>query len=560
MITKQFGTKLSALALALLLIGCGGGGSDGYYNNSSNSGTSDSEQPVNKPSEELVEEQPVIQITSSQAKLNPAGGDFTVTVRLTDNNGGGLEGKEVSLVLDQNAQNSGVINTSVTKKTTDANGYAEYVLNLKEPTNSSVIQDLISQGVNIAAFYTATDNTQLIHSINLKLDNGKIQDATALYNLRLSANKIEANVKGDNLLVTAVVVNNNGALISGQEVTLKVIDAKNNFVILTNDKSTTNIMGEGKFEIAIPTTLTEAQRNTLLDTGIILESSTIDKNGVVSIGELIIPVSDVAGSQQKPNITFGHASKLATVGSLDYQEEMSVRVVDNDGNPIQSTDFIINMQVIDKDSGNFRLGSEFAQELALDKADLNAQIQTLNTTISQLKSLKAALETKKSEEPDNFTSQDQTELNLIPSKLDTANQSLSVVNKKKARLDVYEIPARIQYKCTAEKEDIAIATKLTGDKITNIGNSYTASTNSDGEFKFKLTYFKTYAGWQTVRLNVRPKNVSTSYSMSYDYPLGILKSDFESEDKQPFDISPYNQNNLISPCANPKPWLYILQD
>ncbi len=33
MINKQIGTKLSALALALLLAGCGGGGSDGYYNN-----------------------------------------------------------------------------------------------------------------------------------------------------------------------------------------------------------------------------------------------------------------------------------------------------------------------------------------------------------------------------------------------------------------------------------------------------------------------------------------------------------------------------------------------
>jgi len=46
--------------------------------------------------------------------------------------------------------------------------------------------------------------------------------------------------------------------------------------------------------------------------------------------------------------------------------------------------------------------------------------------------------------------------------------------------------------------------------------------------------------------------------MSYDYPLGILKTDFDSKEGEPFDMSPYNQNNLVSPCPTFKPWSHIL--
>ena len=95
MITKQFGTKLSALALALLLIGCGGGGSDGYYNTGPKPGTDDPEKPVIEPDEEIVEEQPIIEISSAESTLNPNGGDFEVTVRLTDNNGEAYQEKKL---------------------------------------------------------------------------------------------------------------------------------------------------------------------------------------------------------------------------------------------------------------------------------------------------------------------------------------------------------------------------------------------------------------------------------------------------------------------------------
>ncbi|QLB58524.1 hypothetical protein E5093_02485 [Acinetobacter indicus] len=555
---KEISLKFSAVALAVLLTGCGGGGSDGYYNTDPKPGAGDAEQPVIELEEELVEEQPVIEISSAESTLNPNGGDFEVTVRLTDNNGGGVSEKEVTLFLDQAARNNGLTNTEMALKTTDINGYATYTLSLKKPVSSTVINDLVTNGVNISAIYTTADKNQLIHSINLKLTNNNIEEALPQYNLRLNSNKKIANVKGDNVLIEAQVINLNGAVISGQDVSLKVLDAKNNFVILTNDKITTNNLGIAQFEIAIPSNLTELQRNFLLENHITVEATVTDVNGSVFTQPYLITVSNSEGSQVQPNITFGRTNKLAPIGQLDYQEEMSVRVIDSDGNPIKDTAFTINMQVVKKESGHFALAEEFEAELAADKAQLTTDISAKNTEISGLNSRKASLEYKKLNDAENFTSTEQTELDSLSDRIQNANTELSNLTQKKARLDAYKLPSRVQYSCSAQKDDNAIATKLSGDKLTNIGNNYTATTNVDGEFKFNITYFKSYAGWQVVRFNVKPKDANVSYNMSYDYPLGILKTDFDSEDSEPFDMSPYNQNNLVSPCPTFKPWSHIL--
>ncbi|MCO8103819.1 hypothetical protein NI401_13065 [Acinetobacter indicus] len=555
---KEISLKFSAVALAVLLTGCGGGGSDGYYNTDPKPGAGDAEQPVIELEEELVEEQPVIEISSAESTLNPNGGDFEVTVRLTDNNGGGVSEKEVTLFLDQAARNNGLTNTEMALKTTDINGYATYTLSLKKPVSSTVINDLVTNGVNISAIYTTADKNQLIHSINLKLTNNNIEEALPQYNLRLNSNKKIANVKGDNVLIEAQVINLNGAVISGQDVSLKVLDAKNNFVILTDDKITTNNLGIAQFEIAIPSNLTELQRNFLLENHITVEATVTDVNGSVFTQPYLITVSNSEGSQVQPNITFGRTNKLAPIGQLDYQEEMSVRVIDSDGNPIKDTAFTINMQVVKKESGHFALAEEFEAELAADKAQLTTDISAKNTEISGLNSRKASLEYKKLNDAENFTSTEQTELDSLSDRIQNANTELSNLTQKKARLDAYKLPSRVQYSCSAQKDDNAIATKLSGDKLTNIGNNYTATTNVDGEFKFNITYFKSYAGWQVVRFNVKPKDANVSYNMSYDYPLGILKTDFDSEDSEPFDMSPYNQNNLVSPCPTFKPWSHIL--
>ncbi|NNH88166.1 Ig-like domain-containing protein [Acinetobacter terrae] len=555
---KQISLKLSTVTLAVLLASCGGGGSEGYFNEQGSGSTigSGSGSEVTAPK---LSEKSFIEIDSSQPTLNINGDKASITIRLTDKNGGGVASKPVTLVLDETSRKNGLINSGVSAQNTDENGYAIFTISLKQATSDVVIAELLKNGVNISAVYTETDKTQAVQTLNLRVIDSDSSVETALYNLRLKANKQLLNVKGDNAIITVQVVNNNGAVISGQNITLKVLDAKNNFVILAKDKAISDSLGESLFEISIPSELSTEQKNLLVTNGIQVEASVTDENKLTTIQNFTLRVSATEGSQAVPNITFGRTQKLATVNNeLDYQETLSVRVVDKDGNPIPDTDFTINMQVVQKASGHFVLGKTFEGLLAQDKAILKNDIEAINFTINTLNLRKSALESKKLNNPIEFTTADQNELDEIPAKVNDATDELKDVKLEQALLDVYEIPKRIQYSCTAQKTANDIATKLTGTQITNIGNTYTATTDKDGQFKFELSYFKTYAAWQTIRLNVKPKNESVMYSMSYDYPLGLLKSDFESEDTQPFDMSPYNSSSLISPCPTTKPWAGIL--
>ncbi|MEQ1370354.1 Ig-like domain-containing protein [Acinetobacter schindleri] len=543
MINKQLGIKLSALTLALVLAGCGGGGSDGYYNNS-NSTPENSNVPKDE-TEVPLSEQSFIQIESSQPTLDINGDNASITIRLSDKNGGGVANKPVTLVLDENAQKNGLVNAEVSTKNTDSNGYATFTVSLKQAVSETVISDLLNNGVNLSALYTEADKTQAIQTLNLRVIDSESSIETALYNLRVKANKQLLNVKGDNALITVQVVNNNGAVISGKNVTLKVLDAKNNFVTLTKDNDVSDTLGETQFEIAIPANLTSEQKNLLLTNNIQVEASITDENNISTTQNFTLRVTASEGTEATPNITFGRTQQLSTVNDgLDYQEILSVRVVDKDGNPIPDTDFTINMQVIQKASGHFVIGKSLEGALAIDKATLANEIQFINTTINNLNSQKATAD------PD--------ELDEIIEKINLETEKLKNIMQKKAVLDVYEIPKRIQYTCTAEKPETYIATQLSGSQMQNIANTYTATTDKDGQFKFNITFFKTHAAWQTVRLNVAPKNSLINFNMAYDYPLNFLKSDFESEDPQPFDFSPYNLHSLISPCPTVKPWSNLL--
>ncbi|WP_104489515.1 hypothetical protein [Acinetobacter indicus] len=76
---KEISLKFSAVALAVLLTGCGGGGSDGYYNKGEN----------NPSTEDQIGSQEEIQLKNIQVqylpivdKLNARGDLFTVSVRV----------------------------------------------------------------------------------------------------------------------------------------------------------------------------------------------------------------------------------------------------------------------------------------------------------------------------------------------------------------------------------------------------------------------------------------------------------------------------------------------
>ena len=67
-------------------------------------------------------------------------------------------------------------------------------------------------------------------------------------------------------------------------------------------------------------------------------------------------------------------------------------------------------------------------------------------------------------------------------------------------------------------------------------------TDSSGKFDFRIRYLRQYAGWQELNINAKVTINSVpvqNLESRLNYPLVMLKSDFDSEAGQPFDTSPY---------------------
>jgi len=551
---KQMSLKLSAVALAVLLASCGGGGSEGYYNSGSSNGSGTGNDQGNT----VVSEKYFLEIQSSKPALEVNGEDVDITLRLVDANGGGVASKSVNLILDQAVRDKGLINVGVSSKATDENGYASFKLSFKQAVSADLIKDLIENGLNISASYTDENNSKAIQKLNIRvIDNGSTA-VTPAYNLTLKSNKQLLSVKGGDAIITVQAVDNDGAIVSAKAVALKILNPAGSGVIILNNKGTTDAVGIASFNISIQSGLTATQQTALINQGVILQASIIDDNGKEILQNLVVRVTNSEGTQATPNLSFGRTAKLASVNSdLDYEETMSVRVVDKDGNAIDNEDFTIELSVIDKKSGHYLLGENFKGSLELDKKNLSDDIAELTVDQADLTARKNVLIAK---DPATLTPAEQTELNTINNTLTNLLPQIKAKENKLLGLNNYTLSSRYQFACTAQKNLTDIATAINGDAIQTLsGNRYTATTDKSGQFKFDISYFKTYATWQTVRINIKSAtNKFPNLNVSYDYPLSLLKSDFDMETAQPFDYSPYNANSVISPCPTVKPWAGLL--
>lgn len=558
---KQIGLKLSAVALAVLLASCGGGGSEGYYNSdsSNNSGsTGNGSDTGNGQGNTVISEKYFLEIQASKPTVDINGDEIDVTLRLVDANGGGVNAKALSLILDQAVRDKGLTNTGSSTKTTDENGYASFKLSFKSAVSADLITDLLANGLNISASYTDENNAKAIQNLNLRVINNGSTAATPAYNLTMKSNKQLLSVKGGDAIITVQAVDNNGAIASAKDVALKILNPAGSGAIILNSKAVTDAVGIASFNISIQNGLTASQQTALINQGIILQASIIDANGNETLQNLVVRVTNSEGSQATPNLSFGRTAKLASVNSdLDYEETMSVRVVDKDGNAIDNEDFTIELSVVDKKSGHYVLGKTYKASFEIDKKNISDDITDLKTNQADLTARKNVLNAK---DPALLTAVESAELIAINSSLATLSSQIKAKENKLLGLNNYTIASRYQFSCTAQQNLMDIATAINGDAIQTLsGNRYTATTDKSGQFKFNISYFKTYATWQTVRINIKSAtNNFPNLNVSYDYPLSLLQSDFDAETGQPFDMSPYNANSLQSPCSESKPWAGLL--
>ncbi|RZG77571.1 hypothetical protein [Acinetobacter sp. WCHAc060025] len=564
--TRKFTGKLSAIAISILLASCGGG--DGYYGKSGSPAGDGDTTTIPKP----VATNYHIVMNSSKPTLNVIGDKATLTVKLVDVNGGGVSAQNVSLAIED-TQNNGITIAGTSTSVTDELGNAVFNLELNG-ANIKNIDDLVAKGVRLTAQFVDTSEKITSQTMLLNVSNS-VSGVEALLHLNLSTNKPTLVVTGDSALITVKAVDENGGGVSGQSISLAVLDTKTNLVTISGASViTTNDEGNATFTIVLPSSSGSVADN-LIKNGITLNASIKDSNGVTTLQSTKLNVTSAVVTQPVGNITFGRSGVISkNPAETYYTESLSAHIVDIDGKPIANQTVTMSIDFLQAYEGVFKLKQELDNirqndvlTLKTKSAQASAKLQQANSELadlqSQLADSKSELDKQKAIDP--ATADSKAAIITLNNLIADLNGKISV---KKSEINAFQatvtalqagvdaltglvIAPRTPVKCAiAATKPIATGFVSPDGTITP---TFTYTSDSTGKFDFKVNYLRSYAGWQSVQLNADVKVSGSSLRSSMNYGLGIMKVDSDSDAGQPFDASPYGTN-----CPFVKPWQGIM--
>ena len=568
--TRKITGKLSAIAISILLASCGGGGSDGYFNQENNSSGSENGNETTTPKPVVTNYH--IAINSSKPTLTVTGDTAILTVKLIDVNGGGIAGEKVTLGIED-TQNNGVTIAGASNVTTDELGNAVFNLELNG-ANVKNIDSVLANGVRVTAQYVDTSNKVTSQTMLLNVSNAN-SSADALLHLNLSSNKPTLVVTGDSATITVKAVDENGGGVSGQSVSLNILDTKTNNVTISGASSSiTDNEGNATFSIILPNA-TGTVADNLIKNGITINASIKDSNGSVTLQSTKLNVVSAVIAQPVGNVTFGRSGVITkNTAETYYTESLSAHVVDIDGKPIANQTVTMSIDFLTAYQGVYKLKQELENirqtdvlALKTKSATASGKLQQATSELAVLKEQlaepKADLERQKVIQPETPASKAEvTRLNDVISSINTQISSKqSEVNVTQANITALQaaveavtgltIPSRTPVKCALTDTKPVATGFVSSDGV--ITPTFTYTTDSTGKFDFKVNYLRSYAGWQSVQLNADVTVSGKALRSSMNYGLGILKDDNDSEAGQPFDNSPYGTN-----CSFTKSWQGIM--
>ncbi|QGM28372.1 coiled-coil domain-containing protein [Acinetobacter towneri] len=386
---KEISFKFSAVALAVLLAGCGGGGSDGYYNNGSSS--TESGGSINNGGSNAVETNYHLIINASKPQLVVTGDTAVITVKLADVNGGGVSGESVVLAVEDTINNGVTIEGSSNVKS-DENGNAIFTIRLT-PSNVKNISELLRDGIRLNAIYKDAAGKLTSQTRILEVVDSVQSSNIAQYHLDIAVNKPTLVVTGDNAIVTVKAIDENGGGVSGREVTLSIVDTKTNKVTINGSSvGITDSNGNIKYNITLPT-VPDSLVSNIIDSGITLDAKIVDGNQVVSKQSIKINVSKGVIEQPIGNITFGKSGELAkTADALYYREALSAHVVDIDGKPLPNYRVTMSIDLLRAGRGYFQTKAQLDGTRNIRLNPLRANLNTQNSNLRQQESLLASIQ------------------------------------------------------------------------------------------------------------------------------------------------------------------------
>ena len=471
---KQLTSKLSVIAISILLASCGGGGG-GYYgsNDSSSSGSDNGNSGGDTPSEE-TSTAASLKIELDKLSMAATNGQLTVTVRALDVNKGGVAAIPVTLSIIDPTDN--VINAGLSNQVTNDSGNA--VFSLTTPSTSSTLAELIKNGfkVVVTANNGKLSQEQLVTVTGADNSNGTDTTSIVLFD----ATKTSLNVRGDQTTVTLTAVDANGATLPNQAISLKVKNSALNGVKFTPNASQTDTNGRITYTLSF----SEAQRSSsyradsFITDDLVLEAN-FGQSTKIYTYKLDVVNSTVPQPVGAISVAYNPTKIEASANGVYYYQNVSVQVTDVDGKPIPNQDVIMGVNALTYNKGFYGF-------------------------------------------IDTNTPPDGTADKYLPAVITQCVTPVIKVNSNGKEID--------QLKPVKEGQTVQVVSFINSEGTPATDNKYT--TDSNGRFDLKIQYPKIYASYLNIQVIadsiVSGKSISgsTSFGLSYlisdvDVPNGI---------------------------------------
>ena len=262
----------------------------------------------------------------SSDKLSSSGGSTTISFRVNDKNGGVIANQVVKASLPDALVNAGVITLDgATNQTTDAKGMVSF--NVRVPTNLNQAQKTIIENnsgfaLNVAVV-EATGATSTA-SVAIGVTN-KVQASQTI--LAVNTNPAPINILKDSFSIQVSGTRNDGSAAADKVAKLTINNASK--LILQNSEQKTDAKGITTFTVDISPTMSEAERQALVKSGLSYTVTLTDIDGVVS-SKYNAPVIIPAAQYQ---LSFGTLTNKQ-LSSSGGSTTISFRINDKNGGVI----------------------------------------------------------------------------------------------------------------------------------------------------------------------------------------------------------------------------------
>lgn len=271
-------------------------------------------------------------------------GEATVTVTAKDAKGGTVANKQINLTVP-NSQNNGLTITNGSKITTNANGQAVFTLKFdKASVSTNELNNLLANGVTVAASYTTINNNVLTQTTRINFTNKNATLEKDVQRIELTPTKGVVSAKNDTVQVKVRAISADGSFVANKSITLSLAPAvTENGVSVGGDKAVvkqTDASGYAIFTLNVDA-FNQQSIDNLVKSGIAVAVSTTLADGSTVKQNTQIMVE--AAPLQAVDVSYLSITPDSMINTNKGQTTVAVRAVDRNGGVLANQDITLNI-------------------------------------------------------------------------------------------------------------------------------------------------------------------------------------------------------------------------